>query len=338
MGELIEHWNKKATRPDPVVLVVAGKAGVGKSTLINNFLHLNSSKQAKTGLDGDHVTTEVSEYKEELNGITVKIIDTPGLYAMDLPEATVTKTIAMLNAYTDGGKADLIFYCVSMVGGRIDEGDVNIIKTLTKAFGDKIWEQCILVLTRADNALEEVQKTEKEVQSEEHIMQRFNEIIGTFCKAFQQASAKAGVSTITSVQSGLSMKNKQPDPSTLIAMPAGRKPDKPPEWVPLLFREVLKKCNADAIPAMLTLQGMKWKKMAYILSMNYVFRVTNFTLETAAAVATSHFGMDGPIKKVLSAGIDYATVVRARSIVSQKRKENKKETLGATAKFYVKLE
>ena len=108
--EAIQGWNEKAERSDPVVLVLAGKTGVGKSTLLNNFLGLSKEKKAESKRSGKSVTTKVNEYKKVINGIAVKIIDTPGLEAADLTEMESKETIAMLSAFTDG-KADLLLYC-----------------------------------------------------------------------------------------------------------------------------------------------------------------------------------------------------------------------------------
>lgn len=329
---MIHHWNIKAKRNDPIVLVVTGKPGVGKSTLLNNFLGLKQTSKgaAKTALCGGSVTTEVSEYEEIVNGITVKIIDMPGLSAPDIPDTQVKSMIAMLNAYTDGGKADLLLYCCSMVGSRIDKGDTETIKTLNQTFRDKIWERTILVLTHADHIeKEESDSSDGEDNDEKPRLKKLGTIVDSYCRSFLTALKDAGVTNIKDVQSGSSSReNDEPDPSIVIAMPAYKKPKRPADWIPMLFREVLKRCNEDAIPALLELHGMTWKKVAYILSMNYVRNVSNFTLDAATEFSKSFLGLhiDSLVKKVNIAAIDYATVIQARAKVCEMRKQFESES------------
>ena len=79
--DLVQKWDVEKRR---LVLVVAGKAGVGKSTVINNLLGLKGEKAAKAKRGARSVTTNVEYYEEKVHGITVRIIDTPGLEAIDL--------------------------------------------------------------------------------------------------------------------------------------------------------------------------------------------------------------------------------------------------------------
>ena len=79
--DLVQKWDVEKRR---LVLVVAGKAGVGKSTVINNLLGLKGEEAAKAKPSARSVTTNVDYYEEVVHGITVHIIDTPGLEAIDL--------------------------------------------------------------------------------------------------------------------------------------------------------------------------------------------------------------------------------------------------------------
>lgn len=347
LENMIKHWNEKAKRDDPVVLVVIGKPGVGKSTLLNNFLDLKKRKRAVAAHYGESVTTEVSEYIQEVNGIKVKIIDTPGLGSADLTEDQVKRQIAMLNAYTDDGKADLLLYCCSMDGGRIDSADVKTIETLNRAFKGTgaIWERALLVLTHADTIIDQLESDsdsdsdsggEAEDGSNKSVKPTLEQVMDSYCKSFLNTLKKAGVTSVKEVRNGMSIKSDELDPSILIAMPAGKKPKKPTDWVPMLFREVLKRCSEDAIPALFQIRGIAWMKIAYFVTSPTVRMILDgvgavFLATTAVAVEMLPYNpFVRMFHKIAEEGRasaqDYVRILHARAEVSQIRK--KKEVKG----------
>ena len=168
---------EKLARKRPLVLVTAGISGGGRSTLINNLLGLKGEKAAKTKFSLVSVTKSVDYYEEEVHGITVRIIDTPGLDAKDLSSKEVEEELATLSVLTDG-KADLLLYCMKMTD-RSDYRDELIVMKLTKTFGKEIWRHTILVLTFGDVALKQDEKDK--------------ELLEEFTKDFEQALKKAGV-------------------------------------------------------------------------------------------------------------------------------------------------
>lgn len=325
----IQHWNDVAKRKDPIVLVVTGKPGAGKSTLLNNFLGPTfKGEKAETGHGGGSVTQNVKEYIHEINGITVKIIDMPGLGAGDHNEEKVKTVVAELNAYTNNGKADLLLYCISMVGGRMNMADEKTITVLNQAFKGNIWEKTILVLTHADLVIVSDSDDEDDQKNEKPVT-KLEALIDSFCKSFRNALHKAGINTVKDVQNGMLIKDDLLDPSILIAMPAGKKPSKnPANWMPMLFREVLKRCDEDAIPALFELRGMMWDKMAYFLSMKYVKKLSDFAFYYTESDETAKKNAAlAPFKQFITAGIDYARVIQARTYVADLRKANKKPML-----------
>ena len=63
------------------------------------------------------------------------------------------EVIAALSHVTDGN-ADILIYCVNLTQ-KLDVIDERNISTLIKAFGGKIWDGAIFVLTHADSVLED---------------------------------------------------------------------------------------------------------------------------------------------------------------------------------------
>jgi predicted GTPase len=150
--DLIQQWKQDNSKRD-IVIVVAGKGGTGKSTLINNFLALDRSRAADARLKPTSVTSEVKVYKGEVNGVLVRAVDMPGLHARRHTADKEKEVIAGLSHVT-GGNADILIYCVSLTQ-RLDGIDERNINTLIKAFGGKIWDNAIFVLTHADSVLED---------------------------------------------------------------------------------------------------------------------------------------------------------------------------------------
>lgn len=232
-----------------LVLVTAGRAGTGKSTLINNLLGLKGEKAALSKPGAKSVTKVVDYYDEEVRGIPVRIIDTPGLESMELRKED-DLALATVSELTEG-KADLLLYCMSLAG-RFDEKDDCIVKKLTRAFGKDIWKHAILVLTRGDSEL-----TDEEEEN--------RELLEGFTEMFEEALEKAGVSGVP-VKSVLSIQNVCPKSESsalamiqqpeIVGIPVGRSIKKTQGWALLLFKEIIRKCEVDAIPAILALQGI----------------------------------------------------------------------------------
>ena len=171
-----------------LVLVTAGGARVGKSTLINNLLGLKGDNAAKAKRSARSVTKTVDFYEKKIHGITVRIIDTPGLEAIDLNSKKEQEQLATLSILADE-KADLLLYCISLAG-RFQKDDQRIVDKLTKAFGSEIWRHTILVFTRGDTELTDDEEENRELLEE-------------FTEEFEKALKNVGVKDVP-VRSSLS--------------------------------------------------------------------------------------------------------------------------------------
>ena len=243
-----------------LVLVTAGKAGVGKSTLINNLLGLKGEKAAKAKPGAEIVTRSVDYYEEVVHGITVRIIDTPSLEAMDLSSEQKQEALETLSDLTDR-KVDLMLYCISLVGGRIPKDDERIVEKLTNIFGREIWGHTILVLTYGDVVLANYEQEDREHGDVKGKDQKYRELLVDFTTEFEEILKKAGVGDVA-VRSILSTQHDGPGLESALAkpeivgIPVGRHIKNPSDWAPVLFKEVIKRCRIDAIPALLKLTGV----------------------------------------------------------------------------------
>ena len=239
LPDMVKNW--EAAKRD-LVIVTAGKAGVGKSTVINNLLGLEGEKAAEAKFAPEPVTKIVDHYDGKKYRITVRIFDTPGLDAEDSEQEQ--KTLATLSLLT---KVDLMLYCISLVGGRISESDQRIVEKLTNRFDGEIWKHTVLVLTHGDVVLQTGGLT----------TEKFREILNGFTKKFEELLKNAGVRDVPVK----SIQNIEPDyivsKPEIVGIPVGQRIAKPPvRWAPLLFKEIVKRCKIDAIPALLKLTGV----------------------------------------------------------------------------------
>uniref|UniRef100_A0A1X7U7R4 AIG1-type G domain-containing protein n=1 Tax=Amphimedon queenslandica TaxID=400682 RepID=A0A1X7U7R4_AMPQE len=123
-------------------LLVTGKTGEGKSTLVNGLL---GKEVAKEGAGTERCTTQVAEYKAELHGVPVTVFDSPGL--QDTTE-NEDKYIADMKKKCQN--LSLVLYCTKMTNNRLKEEDKRAILKLTVEFGQNFWKYAVLVLTFAN--------------------------------------------------------------------------------------------------------------------------------------------------------------------------------------------
>ena len=218
------------------MFVIAGKAGAGKSTLINNLLGLKGKKAAESKARPKSVTKTIDYFEEEVHGIKVCIIDIPGLEAKDLTSKEEQEILEDLSALTNG-KVDIMLYCIKLTD-RPDEKDKQIIKKSTKVFGDEIWKHTVLVLTFGDAILHQ---DEGDRDTLEELANEFEEVL-----------KKAGVNDVP-VKSILSAQDTNSELESvqrpeIIGIPVGLHTETPKDWVLLLFKEIIKKCKTDSIP------------------------------------------------------------------------------------------
>ena len=227
----IRRWNEVTGRRE-ITLVTAGRSGAGKSTLISSMLNLTGEAAPRRRHGASSTTTRVGIYEKKIEGVTVRMVDTPGLATLDRSE---TRTIVELHQKTRG-KADMLLYCISLLPGSeasIISEDKKIIESLTFYFGSDLWKHTILVFTCAN-------KVHKNMQSR----------LKKHAKKFQ--SALQSVCPMTSVVPVFScLYKRQRDPSVIVAVPAGRDLDWQIEemsWARILYAEVLLKCNRESYP------------------------------------------------------------------------------------------
>ena len=130
-------------RSSPVVVVVAGKIGSGKSTVLNNLYGLNLEVRSSP----TSVMRTITERVVQRNGATVRVLDTPGLGGVSVRTEVVAKQIASAVRGSDY----TLLYCLPVKpSDTLTETDNVIIKNLQLHLGSKVWDKCVLLLTFSD--------------------------------------------------------------------------------------------------------------------------------------------------------------------------------------------
>lgn len=126
------------------VFLLVGRTGVGKSSTINQLM---GEEVAKVG-DFEPMTMSVEQYKLPIDNINFVVFDTPGL-CDDIPEKGNDK--GYIKKIKDKIKyVDCVLYVTPLSDTRIRSDERYGLELITKAFGEKIWMNSLLVFTFAD--------------------------------------------------------------------------------------------------------------------------------------------------------------------------------------------
>ena len=135
-SKIINEFDIKEIEPiEHINFIVVGKAGVGKSTFINEALLLSEDKRAEEG-DGESVTRISSLYTSEKLKM-VRMWDTPGLDDK-ISKDHILKEIQRL--IEDGSQQgpdhyiNIILYCTSGLDQRFQKEDEELIKAIMKIY------------------------------------------------------------------------------------------------------------------------------------------------------------------------------------------------------------
>ena len=135
-SKIINEFDIKEIEPiEHINFIVVGKAGVGKSTFINEALLLSEDKRAEEG-DGESVTRISSLYTSEKLKM-VRMWDTPGLDDK-ISKDYILKEIQRL--IEDGSQQgpdhyiNIILYCTSGLDQRFQKEDEELIKAIMKIY------------------------------------------------------------------------------------------------------------------------------------------------------------------------------------------------------------
>lgn len=127
--DLNELYDKTFKELGTANVIVTGKTGVGKSTLINSVFRSNIAATGK----GKPVTYCIKEYTKE--GVPLQIIDTKGIEIGNYKEVSKELIDYVKSRKTADPKehVNVAWYCINYGSNRIEEMEVEFIKKLSDA-------------------------------------------------------------------------------------------------------------------------------------------------------------------------------------------------------------
>ncbi|KAF5754653.1 putative small monomeric GTPase [Helianthus annuus] len=129
-------------------IMVLGKTGVGKSSTINSIFD-----EVKFGTDAFQVgTRKVQDVVGTVQGIKVRVIDTPGLLSSWADQRKNEKILHSVKRFIQKSPPDIVLYLDRLDMQTRDFGDMPLLRTITDIFGQSIWFNAIVVLTHAASA------------------------------------------------------------------------------------------------------------------------------------------------------------------------------------------
>ena len=127
-----------------LTFLLIGRTGVGKSSTLNSLL----GAEVAPVNDFDPCTTDVNIHETDLHGVTVRVIDTPGL--CDTEESGNDSKYIELMRQKIPHTIDVALFVSRLSEPRVDASEQRGLRLITEAFGELFWKKAVIVFTGSD--------------------------------------------------------------------------------------------------------------------------------------------------------------------------------------------
>lgn len=131
-----------------VNIMVLGKSGVGKSATINSIF----GEEKATINAFQPATKEVKEISGMVDGVKVRVFDTPGLKSSIMDQGFNRRVLSSAKKFTKKNPADIVLYVDRLDAQTRDLNDLPLLRTVTTSLGPSVWRSAIVTLTHAASA------------------------------------------------------------------------------------------------------------------------------------------------------------------------------------------
>ena len=162
-------------RSDSISILVAGKTGTGKSSLINSINGSDIATKCETQLKSYPAQVEVvmDDIHAQSEVIDVTFWDSPGIGTVFSDEEEALFQLLKEKC----SETDLLLYCLDM-RQRLSKDDVKGITQLTETLGPQVWKNTIFVLTFANEVKPPPGSGEDRAKHFSDVFLSWNDVIG----------------------------------------------------------------------------------------------------------------------------------------------------------------